>query len=57
MAAVHGGHDRRATITDPLAVREQFVEHELGIVARLKQAGVPFLAGTDTPAGVDMSRA
>ena len=38
--------------TDPLAVRERFVEHELGIVKRLKAAGVPFLAGTDTPAGV-----
>ncbi len=40
--------------TDPLAVRERFVEHELGIVHRLQVAGVPFLAGTDTPAGVDL---
>jgi len=40
--------------TDPLAVREQFVTHELGIVHRLQAAGVPFLAGTDTPAGVDV---
>ena len=40
--------------TDPLPVREKFVEHELGIVARLHRAGVPFLAGTDTPAGVDV---
>jgi imidazolonepropionase-like amidohydrolase len=40
--------------TDPLAVRERFVEHELGIVKRLHAAGVPFLAGTDTPAGVDV---
>ncbi len=40
--------------TDPLPVREKFVEHELGIVKRLQQAGVPFLAGTDTPAGVDV---
>ena len=39
-------------VTDPLEVRRKFVEHELGIVARLKKAGVPFLAGTDTPAGV-----
>jgi len=39
-------------ITDPLEVRKRFVEHELGIMARLKKAGVPFLAGTDTPAGV-----
>lgn len=40
--------------TDPLATREHFVEHELGIVHRLQSAGVPFLAGTDTPAGVDV---
>lgn len=40
--------------TDPLATREHFVEHELGIVHRLQAAGVPFLAGTDTPAGVDV---
>jgi imidazolonepropionase-like amidohydrolase len=38
--------------TDPLPVREKFVQHELEIVARLSRAGVPFLAGTDTPAGV-----
>ena len=40
--------------TDPLPVREKFVEHELGIVRRLHAANVPFLAGTDTPAGVDV---
>ncbi len=40
--------------TDPLPVREKFVAHELSIVARLQRAGVPFLAGTDTPAGVDV---
>lgn len=40
--------------TDPLAMRERFVLHELGIVHRLQSAGVPFLAGTDTPAGVDV---
>jgi imidazolonepropionase-like amidohydrolase len=40
--------------TDPLPVREQFVEHELDIVRKLHAAGVPFLAGTDTPAGVDL---
>jgi imidazolonepropionase-like amidohydrolase len=40
--------------TDPLPVREKFVEHELGIVGRLSRGGVPFLAGTDTPAGVDV---
>ncbi len=38
--------------TDPLPVRERFVEHELEIVRRMHRAGVPFLAGTDTPAGV-----
>jgi len=40
--------------TDPLPVREKFVEHELGIVRRMKAAGIPFLAGTDTPAGIDV---
>ncbi len=39
---------------DPLAVREKFVDHELEIVRKLHAAGVPFLAGTDTPAGVDL---
>jgi Amidohydrolase family len=40
--------------TDPLAVREKFVDHELDIVRKLHAANVPFLAGTDTPAGVDV---
>jgi imidazolonepropionase-like amidohydrolase len=40
--------------TDPLAVREKFVLHELDIVRKLHAANVPFLAGTDTPAGVDV---
>jgi imidazolonepropionase-like amidohydrolase len=40
--------------TDPLAVRQRFVDHELAIVKRLHDRGVPFLAGTDTPAGVDV---
>lgn len=40
--------------TDPLPVREKFVEHELDIVRKLHTAQVPFLAGTDTPAGVDV---
>ena len=40
--------------TDPVPVREQFVDHELDIVRKLHAAGVPFLAGTDTPAGVDL---
>jgi imidazolonepropionase-like amidohydrolase len=40
--------------TDPLPVRQRFVAHELEIVRRLHAAGVPLLAGTDTPAGVDV---
>src|SRR5580698_330799 len=40
--------------TDPLPVREKFVGHELDIIRKLHAAGVPFLAGTDTPAGVDV---
>ncbi len=39
---------------DPLPVREKFVDHELDIVRKLNAAHVPFLAGTDTPAGVDV---
>jgi len=41
--------------TDPLGVRRRFVDHELEIVHRLHAAGVPLLAGTDTPAGVDVT--
>ncbi len=40
--------------TDPLPIREKFVQHELDMVKKLNQAGVPFLAGTDCPAGVDV---
>jgi imidazolonepropionase-like amidohydrolase len=40
--------------SDPLAVRARFVDHELAIVRKLHAAQVPFLAGTDTPAGVDV---
>ncbi|MEP7346841.1 MAG: amidohydrolase family protein, partial [Gemmatimonadaceae bacterium] len=40
---------------DPLAVRRRFVEHELEIVRKLHVAEVPFLAGTDTPAGVGVT--
>lgn len=39
---------------DPLAIREKFVTHELEIVHKLQAANVPFLAGTDTAAGVDV---
>jgi imidazolonepropionase-like amidohydrolase len=41
--------------TDALAVRKRFVDHELAIVRRLHAARVPFLAGTDTPAGVGVT--
>jgi len=41
--------------SDPLDVRRRFVEHELELVRALHAAGVPFLAGTDTPAGVDVT--
>jgi imidazolonepropionase-like amidohydrolase len=37
---------------DDLATRKRFVEKELEVVGMLHKAGVPFLAGTDTPAGV-----
>jgi imidazolonepropionase-like amidohydrolase len=40
--------------SDPHPVREAFVAHELDIVRKLHAANVPFLAGTDTPAGVDV---
>ena len=38
--------------TDDLATRNKFIEKELAVVHMLHQAGVEFLAGTDTPAGV-----
>jgi len=38
--------------TDDLATRQKFIEKELEVVQLLHQAGVPFLAGTDTPPGV-----
>jgi imidazolonepropionase-like amidohydrolase len=37
---------------DDLATRKRFVAKELEVVAALHRAGVPFLAGTDTTAGV-----
>ncbi len=37
---------------DDLTIRKRFVEKELEVVGMLHKAGVPFLAGTDTPAGV-----
>ena len=38
--------------TDDLATRKAFVAKELEVVLMLKKAGVPFLAGTDTPPAV-----
>jgi imidazolonepropionase-like amidohydrolase len=38
--------------TDVLATRRNFVAKELEVVHMLYVSGVPFLAGTDTPAGV-----
>jgi imidazolonepropionase-like amidohydrolase len=38
--------------TDDVAVRKKFIEKELEVVQLLHKAGVPFLAGTDTPPGV-----
>src|SRR6266851_2007488 len=38
--------------TDDLATRKKFIEKELEVVGMLHKAGVPFLSGTDTPAGV-----
>jgi imidazolonepropionase-like amidohydrolase len=37
---------------DDLTIRKTFVEKELEVVGMLHKTGVPFLAGTDTPAGV-----
>jgi imidazolonepropionase-like amidohydrolase len=38
--------------TDDLATRKCFVEKELEVVNAMHRAGISFLAGTDTPAGV-----
>jgi imidazolonepropionase-like amidohydrolase len=38
--------------TDDLATRKRFIEKELEVVNAMHRAGVPFLAGTDTPPGV-----
>ncbi len=38
--------------TDPAPVRERFTQMELEIVNKMHKAGVPFMAGTDTAAGV-----
>ncbi len=38
--------------TDPLPVRRRFVQMELEMTLAMHRAGVPFMAGTDTAAGV-----
>ena len=38
--------------TDPLPVRQKFVQMELDMTLAMYRAGVPFMAGTDTAAGV-----
>jgi imidazolonepropionase-like amidohydrolase len=38
--------------TDDLATRKRFVAKELEVVNTMHRAGIPFLAGTDTPPGV-----
>jgi len=38
--------------TDPLPVRQRFVQMELEMTLAMHRAGVPFLAGTDTADGV-----
>ena len=38
--------------TDPLPVRKRFVQMELDMTLAMVRAGVPFMAGTDTAAGV-----
>jgi imidazolonepropionase-like amidohydrolase len=38
--------------TDPLQVRKRFVQMELEMTLAMFRAGVPFLAGTDTAAGI-----
>jgi imidazolonepropionase-like amidohydrolase len=40
--------------TDDVSVRRNFVQKELEIVGAMHRAGVPFMAGTDTAAGVDV---
>jgi len=40
--------------TDDLLTRRRFVEKELEVVKAMHKAGIPFLAGTDTPPGVSV---
>jgi imidazolonepropionase-like amidohydrolase len=43
---------RQENSADSLETRKKFIERELEFVQLLHKAGVPFLAGTDTPPGV-----
>ena len=43
---------KREFNTDDLPTRRRFVEKELQVVRAMRDAGIPFLAGTDTPPGV-----
>jgi imidazolonepropionase-like amidohydrolase len=46
-------HDIMQTMdTDPLPVRKRFFQMELEMTLAMFRAGVPFMAGTDTAAGV-----
>ena len=38
--------------TDDLSTRRRFIQKELDVVLAMHRAGIPFLAGTDTPPGV-----
>ncbi|MCU1297581.1 MAG: amidohydrolase [Acidobacteriaceae bacterium] len=42
----------KMTDTDPLAIRKRFVQMELDMTLAMFRAGVPFMAGTDTAAGI-----
>jgi imidazolonepropionase-like amidohydrolase len=37
---------------EPAPIRVAYLQHELDVVRRLHAGGVPFLAGTDAPAGI-----
>jgi imidazolonepropionase-like amidohydrolase len=43
---------KQESSADDLETRKKFIEKELEVVQLLHKAGVPFLAGTDTPPGV-----
>lgn len=43
-----------STNTSTQAVQRRFVDHELEVVRKLHLANIPFLAGSDAPAGYDL---